>query len=204
MTRRPAQFKVYTEKDGLRNATILGILQDANGFLWLTTNNGLAKFDPQSGASKSTIKATGCRATNSTPTPISRRKTVRFYVGGVSGFSVFNPRSNLGPNTTLPQVVITDFSIFNLPQTFDASGQTPIRLSFDQNFIAFEFAALDYHAPRQNQYAYKLEGFDARIGCRRAPATMPVTPICPAATIPSGCGLPTVRVSGTKLGQPSG
>ncbi|RPH61918.1 MAG: PAS domain S-box protein, partial [Chloroflexi bacterium] len=59
-----------------------------------------------------------------------------------------------------PQVAITDFSIFNESQAFDPSAENPIRLNYDQNFISFEFAALDYHAPGLNQYAYKLEGFD--------------------------------------------
>jgi signal transduction histidine kinase len=33
-------------------------------------------------------------------------------------------------------------------------------LSYDQDFISFDFAALDYNKPEKNQYAYKLEGFD--------------------------------------------
>jgi signal transduction histidine kinase len=33
-------------------------------------------------------------------------------------------------------------------------------LSYQQDFISFDFAALDFNAPQKNQYAYKLEGFD--------------------------------------------
>ena len=39
-------FKHYTEKDGLPNNVVLGILEDDHGKLWLTTNNGLSQFDP--------------------------------------------------------------------------------------------------------------------------------------------------------------
>jgi len=153
------QFKVYTERDGLRNATILGVLQDAKGFLWLTTNNGLAKLDPQSGAVRIYDKSDGLQGNEFNSNAYLMAKNGEIYVGGVSGFSVFDPLS-LGSGSSPPNVVITGFSVFNLPQTFDASGQTPIRLSFDQNFIAFEFAALDFQAPQKNQYAYMLEGFD--------------------------------------------
>ncbi|PKN93614.1 MAG: hypothetical protein CVU44_09715 [Chloroflexi bacterium HGW-Chloroflexi-6] len=154
------EFKSYTEKDGLRNATILGILQDANGFLWLTTNNGLAKFDPRAETFQIYDKSDGLQGNefNSNAYFLSPN-TGEIYVGGISGFSVFDPLA-LRQNHNPPSVVINDFSIFNESQPFDPSASSPIRLSYDQNFISFEFAALDFQSPHKNQYAYKLEGFD--------------------------------------------
>ena len=35
-----------------------------------------------------------------------------------------------------------------------------VTLTHDQNFITFEFAALDYNSPEKNRYAYKMEGFN--------------------------------------------
>ena len=35
-----------------------------------------------------------------------------------------------------------------------------IELNYDDNVFSFEFAALDYHAPMKNKYAYIMEGFD--------------------------------------------
>jgi PAS domain S-box-containing protein len=154
------EFKAYTEKNGLRNATILGILEDADGFLWLTTNNGLARFDPRTETFRIYDKSDGLQGNefNSNAWFISPT-TGEIYVGGVSGFSVFDPLT-LRDNAAPPNVVITDFSVFNAPHEFNPYGETPIRLSYDQNFISFEFAALDFQAPGKNQYAYKLEGFD--------------------------------------------
>lgn len=156
---KTGDFKVYREKDGLRNATILTVNLDQQGFLWLTTNNGLAKFDPQTETFRIYDKGDGLQGNefNSNAAFFSDR-TGDMYVGGVSGFSIFDPM-DLRDNTTQPNIVITDFSIFNTPQSFDAAE--PILLGYDQNFISFEFAALDFQAPQKNQYAYKLEGFDA-------------------------------------------
>jgi PAS domain S-box-containing protein len=151
------QFKAYTEKDGLRNATILGLLQDKNGFLWLTTNNGLAKFDPQTETFQVYDKSDGLQGNEFNSNAYFQARNGDFYVGGVSGFSAFDPL-NLRQNELPPPVVITNFSIFNTPQPFNPAET--IRLNYDQNFISFEFAALDFHNPHQNQYAYMLEGFD--------------------------------------------
>ncbi|MBI3172372.1 MAG: PAS domain S-box protein [Chloroflexi bacterium] len=153
-------FKTYTEKDGLRNATILGIMEDAKGNLWLTTNNGLARFDPRTETFRIYDKSDGLQGNefNSNGWYLSP-STGDIYVGGVSGFSVFDPQTLRG-DSVAPNIVITDFSVFNTPHEFDSTGQSPIRLNYDQNFISFEFAALDFQSPRKNQYAYKLEGFD--------------------------------------------
>jgi PAS domain S-box-containing protein len=155
---KTGNFKVYREKDGLRNATILTVNLDKQGFLWLTTNNGLAKFDPATETFRIYDKSDGLQGNefNSNSAMFSHR-TGEMYAGGVNGFSIFDP-TELRDNTVPPNVVISDFSIFNVPQAFDPSQ--PIRLKYDQNFISFEFAALDFQAPQKNQYSYKLEGFD--------------------------------------------
>jgi len=150
-------FKIYTEKNGLPNASIMGILQDNQGNLWLTTNHGLARFDPQAETFQIFGKVDGLQGNEFNSNAYFQSRRGEFYVGGVSGFSVFDPLS-LSENELPPPVVITDFSIFNTSQPFNPTET--IRLNYDQNFISFEFAALDFHDPLRNQYAYKLEGFD--------------------------------------------
>ncbi len=154
---RTGQFTIYTEKNGLPNASIMGILRDAQGFLWLTTNHGVARFDPQAETFQVYEKTDGLQGNEFNSNAYFQARNGAFYVGGVHGFSSFDPL-NLRQNELPPPVVITDFSIFNTPQPFNPAET--IRLNYDQNFIAFEFAALDFHDPRRNQYAYKLEGFD--------------------------------------------
>ncbi len=151
------QFKIYTEKNGLANASIMGILRDSRGLLWLTTNHGVVQFDPQAETFVTYEKSDGLQGNEFNSNAYFQSRSGDFYVGGVSGFSVFDPLS-LRQNELPPPVVITDFSIFNTPQPFNPAET--IRLNYDQNFISFEFAALDFHDPRRNQYAYKLEGFD--------------------------------------------
>src|SRR5690606_6762408 len=40
------RFYSYTERDGLPNDVVYGVLPDSEGVLWLSTNNGIVRFDP--------------------------------------------------------------------------------------------------------------------------------------------------------------
>jgi ligand-binding sensor domain-containing protein len=152
-------FKRYTEKQGLPNESVLGILKDSDGQLWLTTNNGLAKLDPRSGKFTAYDVTDGLQGNEFNSNAYFESRDGTMYIGGTNGFNAFDPE-DIQPNTVPPQVAITKFEVFNEPQMLDLSGETPIRLSYQQDFIAFEFAALDFRAPQKNHYAYMLEGFD--------------------------------------------
>jgi PAS domain S-box-containing protein len=152
-------FRAYREKQGMPNDTVLGILEDAAGYLWITTNNGLAKFDPRTELFTIYTAADGLQSNEFNSNAYFRSRDGTLYVGGVHGFNLFRPE-NIKPNPVPPPIAVTRFSVFNQPQPVDLSGQTPIKLSYEQDFISFDFAALDYNKPEKNQYAYKLEGFD--------------------------------------------
>jgi signal transduction histidine kinase/streptogramin lyase len=153
------QFRAYYEKQGMPNNTVLGILEDDAGDLWITTNNGLAKFDPRTELFTIYTAADGLQSNEFNSNAYFRSRDGTLYVGGVRGFNLFRPEE-VKPNPVPPPVAVTRFAVFNQPQEVDLSGQTSIKLSYDQDFISFDFAALDYNKPEKNQYAYKLEGFD--------------------------------------------
>ena len=153
------KFRAYYEKQGMPNNTVLGILEDDAGYLWITTNNGLAKFDPRTELFTIYTAADGLQSNEFNSNASFRSRDGTLYVGGVRGFNLFRPEE-VKPNPVPPPVTVTRFSVFNQPQNVDLSGQTPIQLSYQQDFISFDFAALDYNKPEKNQYAYKLEGFD--------------------------------------------
>ena len=153
-------YRHFTEKDGFRNTTILGILEDDFGNLWITTNNGLVKFDPVTERVQIYDKANGLQGNEFNSNGYYKSlKTGDFYVGGTNGFTVFNPL-DIVPNQVAPNIVITDFKVFNESFPFNVQSDETIALTYKQNFISFEFAALDFQSPKMNQYAYQLENFD--------------------------------------------
>jgi signal transduction histidine kinase len=152
-------FQRYTEKQGLPNESVLGILKDKQGQLWLTTNSGLVKFDPRTEKFTAYDVTDGLQGNEFNTNAYFEGRDGTMYIGGTNGFNAFVP-GDIRPNTIPPPVVITQFEVFNEPQRIDLSGETPIRISYQQDFITFEFAALDFRAPQKNRYAYMLEGFD--------------------------------------------
>jgi hypothetical protein len=81
------------------------------------------------------------------------------YFGGIRGFNAFDP-ARVEDNPLVPPVIITAFKKFNQTERKDLTAGESITLQHADNFISFEFAALDYSAPEKNQYAYQLVGFD--------------------------------------------
>lgn len=152
-------LRAYREKDGMPNDTVLGILQDEAGFLWVSTNNGLARLDPRTEKFRVFTVQDGLQSNEFDSGAFYRSSDGRLYFGGIDGFNAFYP-AQVRENPQPPPVVITSLSVFNQPWPINLDGLEPVKLSYQQNFIAFEFAALDYRAPAKNQYAYMLEGVD--------------------------------------------
>jgi PAS domain S-box-containing protein len=138
---------------------VLGILEDDSGNLWLTTNNGLAQFDPGAETFITYDTSDGLQSNEFNSNAYFRARNGTMFVGGINGFNLFDP-ADINPNPVAPQVAVTGFAVFNEPLNVELSGREPIELSYKQNFISLEFAAFDFQAPQKNQYAYKLEGFD--------------------------------------------
>ncbi len=155
-------FTHYTEKDGLPNNTIAGILADDEGNLWLSTGKGLSKFNPQTETFRNYDVSDGLQGNEFDGVKAYlKSQTGEMFFGGLNGFNAFYPEQ-VKDNPHIPPIVLTDFKKFNDSVKLDTaiSETQEIKLSYKDNFFGFEFAALDYTNPSKNQYAYKLEGFD--------------------------------------------
>jgi len=157
--REKQTFTHYTEKDGLANNVIYGIEVDKDGYLWLSTNVGLSKFDSQTETFKNYDVSDGLQNNEFNVGAHFRSESGELFFGGIQGFNAFFPDQVI-ESSHIPPVVITSFAKFNQPVQLDLAEGDHIQLSYRENFISFEFAALDYNAPKKNQYAYMLEGFD--------------------------------------------
>lgn len=171
-------FSALTDKEGLPNNVIYGILSDEEGNLWMSTNNGISRFNPRTRTFKNFDKKDGLQDNEFNSCAYFKSKNGELFFGGITGFNAFYP-ADVKDNPNPPPVVLTGFEILNQPVSFKTPDsplqQTitetkEITLPYEQRFFSFEFAALDFTEPSKNQYAYQLEGFDndlVQVGTRR-------------------------------------
>ncbi|MBK8229384.1 MAG: hypothetical protein IPK72_02110 [Candidatus Eisenbacteria bacterium] len=164
-------FRNWTERDGLAGDKVNALLEDADGRMWLSTNRGLSRLDPASGQITNYDRADGLQPAEFLPRSAWVTADGEFLFGGVDGVNAFRP-SEIRRNPVAPPVVLTAFRRFDrtTPVGLVLGGNGTIELSHRDDFIAFEFAALDYAPSRYGNYAYQLEGFDrdwVRCGARR-------------------------------------
>lgn len=167
LDRETETFTAYREENGLPNDRISGILEDDQGNLWISTGQGISKFNPQKETFKNFDKRDGLQGNEFNKGACYRTRDGKFYLGGSNGFNTFYPESVLD-NPNIPPVYITDFKIFNY--SVKIGEQSPLSktiietdeivISYNQNNVSFEFAALHYSSSEKNVYAYILEGFD--------------------------------------------
>jgi len=152
-------FDHYTESDGLPNDTIYGIEVDTDGQLWMSTNQGLSRFDPKPETFQNYDISDGLQDNEFNVGAHFKSESGEMFFGGIQGFNAFFP-GEIQKNSHVPPIAITTFYIFNEPVRYDLLPDEQIELSYKENFIAFEFSAMDFNSPRKNQYAYRLEGLD--------------------------------------------
>jgi ligand-binding sensor domain-containing protein/signal transduction histidine kinase/DNA-binding response OmpR family regulator len=161
-------FRRYTVKAGLSNEFIKGITEDGQGNLWIATSNGLTRFSPESNSFKKFNTGDGLQGLEYEANACLRSRDGEMFFGGINGFNSFYP-GNIKTNPFVPPVYITGFQIFNQkiypggkgsPLSEDISLTKEIILSYKQSSFSFNFAALNFTIPENNEYAYKLEGLD--------------------------------------------
>ncbi|UCE05776.1 MAG: SpoIIE family protein phosphatase [bacterium] len=152
------EFTYFTKNVGLPNNIVYGILSDDQGNLWLSTNKGLSKFNPQTETFINYDVNDGLQSNEFNTGAYYKSSSGEMFFGGINGFNAFYP--DRIDNPYIPPVVITKFKKFSKIVRSDISDTEEIELSYRDNYLSFEFVALDYTNPQQNQYRYRMEGFD--------------------------------------------
>lgn len=151
-------FAHVTEADGLPNNVINGILEDSAGNLWLSTNRGVCRFNPAARSFRNYDVGDGLQSMEFNQGAFCGGRDGAMYFGGINGLNTFRP-ATLPLDSLPPPVRITRCAVFDRPLTIPDQSRG-LELSYDQNFISFEFTALDFTAPEKNTYRYMMEGVD--------------------------------------------
>lgn len=161
-------FLAFTHKNGLASDIILGLEADKQGFLWLVSENSLTRFDTRNGYVDIYNKNYGLDPVTFSESSTCLLANGDICAGTMNGFYRFKP-STVKTAKFIPTLVFTGFYLFNeevgignknSPLSKNIDETTSIELKHNQDVFSIEFAALDYRAPENIQYSYRLDPVD--------------------------------------------
>lgn len=169
---KTGQVKRYGHLQGLASDAAYGILPDAQGYLWISTNKGLSRFDPEKETFHNYYIEDGLQANEFNANAYARHTDEDLMVfGGINGLTVFS--ADQIRNSPRPaKVVLTEFRKMNVPDNSGVhiSATDYIELEHSDYIFSVDFAATVYEMPERVRYAYRLDPFDKNwndIGDRR-------------------------------------
>ncbi len=158
-------FYNFYEKDGLSNTYLYSILKDSLDHFWMSSNNGIIRFNPLRRENEIVFKNYGVKDglvnTEYNMGAAFAGQSGYMYFGGAKGFNAFRP-SAIKDNLHAPSAYIIGYTRGGDPVQTDTviTYKKHLELSWSENFFMFEVVALDYTDPTKNKFRYKLEGYD--------------------------------------------
>lgn len=146
---------------------VSGIVEDASGNIWLSTNKTLVKISKERDVVKIFGAAQGVQPTSNVWLRNYRTMDGRLFLGGSKGFHSFKPEELIDERVA-PLLNFSSFTIGNeeiLPGEESVLAEpiwkaNHLKISYLQNTISFEFGAIDLRGQGDIKYLYKLENYD--------------------------------------------
>ncbi len=156
LDRSTEQFRCLTAAQGLPHNVVYGVLADVEGYLWATTDGGLARIHPLTQAVVVFGTGDGLQGEAFDLMAYHRGHSGQFYVGGPQGFNRFSP-ADITADDYAPPVLITGIRIFDRERAgFISPTSDTLRIRHNETHLTFDLAALDYVDPGALRYRYRL------------------------------------------------
>lgn len=158
INKKTKQVETITANEGLPSNSVQRIRLDADGFLWVITDNGLCRYDYKRKLFTTYGKSDGVLLANVAKKAdyLCTEKFVMF--AGVNSLLFFQPDA-FKTNRPTPDVMITDFFLGDSYQLLDSLQALPeIVLQPEQNDFTITFACLDFKNRNKYTYYYQMKG----------------------------------------------
>ena len=168
----------FHSEDGLIKDRIQSIIEDHRNDIWISTSGGISKINISKNQGKFRYefsnfnKYDGVIANEFFERSVYCSSSGSLFWGGINGFNEINPENRNRKQHALPKPLFTKIFLsgqeLKQGKTYadgvvldqSVTSTQKLDLTYDQNFITFEFSALNYVNPTQTFYRYKMEGID--------------------------------------------
>ncbi len=149
-------------------SNIHSILEDDENNLWVSTNEGIVKYNIDTKNNTIFNQIDGLVGNEFNDNSSLKTNNSQFYFGGSKGITSFNT-ANFTKNSYAPQVLITDFIVKN--KSVKVNGENNIldktiaytndvSLSHEEGNFSLQFAIPNFINPKNNSYKYRLKGLE--------------------------------------------
>lgn len=148
--------KLYT------NGTVHGILEDNFGNIWISTNQGLIRFNPNQQTEQTYGSGNGLGVTEFSDGAFYKDSaTGILFFGGVNGFVAVKP-DFYTDTAYMPEIYLKGISIFGKEYNLydflhEKNGKSVLQLDYKHNFFQLNFQVTDYMNGNDYSYFYKLK-----------------------------------------------
>ncbi|WP_173021532.1 ATP-binding protein [Lewinella sp. W8] len=157
-------YRQYRKVDGLPSLELYAVLEDAEGFLWISTANGLVQFEPTSKSMVVYYEEQGVADNEFNRLSHYQHTDGRIFLGGLNGITAFSPAEFDQAEEYQVPLRLSAASLFSSEQ----DGVRSVRNDFirkgaltmypTDNFLNLEFALQDYFYSDLVRYSYRIPG----------------------------------------------
>ena len=172
------ESKNYKSTEGLPSDKVAAILEDEDGFLWVSTADGqgvtpvngkISRFNPRTESFTNFTSQDGLPNIGFNFNTALKTHDGLMLFGGNGGYTFFDPSDIREPAYRSPKIALTGFRIFNEEININEGNvltrpvylENSLELSYQQNDFTLDYTAFAYSTPDQIQYQYQLEPFDS-------------------------------------------
>lgn len=159
------KFQSITTENGLPSRVCYFLKQSQDGTFWIGTNDGVVKFDAdkyfseipsdQEQAFQLITKEQGLVSDEMNLGAVYEDSDGHLWFGSVEGVSHFYPNRYKG-NPLPPKVKIDQI----IASGKINSKSTHFDISYDQNYVEINYSGINFTAPNQVLYEYRMKGID--------------------------------------------
>ncbi|WP_321518508.1 ATP-binding protein [uncultured Bacteroides sp.] len=155
------------ENSALISNNIYTILSNQKGYLFISTENSLARFNIAKKAFRNWTKEQGLMSDHFNSSSGTRRQNGTLIFGSADGAIEFSEKINL-PQRYYSKLIFSDLSLFyetvsagktDPPLQQNIDEEEKIDLKYNQNIFSIRLASINYDYPGNILYSWKLDGF---------------------------------------------
>ncbi len=158
------QKKFYTTANGLSNNTTYSILKDSSGKIWVSTNKGISRIDPETGFIRVFGQNDGLNIDEFNSDAAYIAADGKFYFGGMGGIAEFDPDSiEIREKRYIKQKpILTDLKVSGVRKSISGYLNNTDTIVFNKGEDNFHItiSSTDFLNSRKTSFRYRLGGID--------------------------------------------